>query len=425
MIEIANKQDCCGCSACVQRCPKQCISLVEDEEGFLYPKVNKESCLDCGICEDVCPLANGLEPTSPLSFLAAKNRNEEERMRSSSGGMFISLAREVIKEGGVVFGVSFNDAWEGVFSSAETMDDVLPMMGSKYFQAKVGNAYQDAERFLKEGRKVLFSGCPCQLAGLHKFLRKGYDNLISVDLLCHGVSSPGVWRRYLAETLLGLTHKWQIGKNTVLSSSLNSMPDIMEIKFRDKQQSGWGESSFVIRGKSALEPDGKNTILLSYNLYTHPTIGGFLSNLYLRPSCYACRCKKGRSHSDVTIGDFWGIGEAMPDFDDDKGVSLVLINTQKGKDIFNRLDMEVRVSSREDATLANGGVEESIKEHPKRELFFKLYHREVSILDAINTCLNGPIHIRALKCIVKKILGRNNVKRIKKVRQRWRYKRIR
>ncbi len=406
MIEIVNKQDCCGCSACAQRCPKQCISLVEDEEeGFLYPKVNKESCLDCGICEDVCPLANGLEPIAPLSFLAAKNRNEEERMRSSSGGMFISLAREVIKERGVVFGVSFNDAWEGVFSSAETMEEVFPMMGSKYFQAKVGNAYQDAERFLKEGRKVLFSGCPCQLAGLHKFLRKEYDNLISVDLICHGVSSPGVWRRYLDETLLGLTHKWQIGKNTVLSSSLNSLADITEIKFRDKQLSGWEKYSFVIRGKSALEPDGENTVLSSGNSYNHPFLKGFSSSLYLRPSCYACRCKKGRSHSDITIGDFWGIGEAMPDFNDDKGVSLVLINTQKGKDLFNRLDMEVRVSSREDATLANGGFKESIKEHPKRELFFKLYHSEVSLIKAINTCLYVPIHIRALRLLKHRIKG--------------------
>lgn len=225
MIQISDKKNCCGCSACVQRCPKQCIRLEEDMEGFLYPQVDEETCIKCGLCEKVCPILNQADKVPALEVLAVKNPNEEERMNSSSGGVFLPLAREVVNMGGVVFGAVYDDSWEVHHVYAEKIDNVYPMMGSKYLQSRIETSYRDAERFLKQGREVMFVGSPCQIAGLRTFLRnKEYPNLLAVDFLCHGVPSPGVWRRYLAETYGGYDAKERsrrkatAGKNTVLSS---------------------------------------------------------------------------------------------------------------------------------------------------------------------------------------------------------------
>ena len=218
MIKIQNKQDCCGCSACVQRCPKHCISMKEDEEGFLYPVVVETLCIDCGLCEKVCPIINRPEKLPVMKVLAVKNRNEEERMASSSGGVFIALAKKVIEQNGVVFGAVFDVNWEVKHTYSETLDGVKPMMGSKYVQSRIGESFSQAEGFLKEGRKVLFTGSPCQITALHNYLHKGYPNLLAVDFLCHGVPSPGVWRKYLEETFSLSAFKAAAGKNTVLLS---------------------------------------------------------------------------------------------------------------------------------------------------------------------------------------------------------------
>lgn len=232
MIHIKDKWQCCGCAACVQKCPKECISLYEDEEGFLYPKVDMEHCVDCGLCENVCPLLNCGEAVLPQKVLAVKNLEEEDRMNSSSGGMFIALAREVLATGGVVFGAVFDDVNEVKITYAETLEEVFLVMGSKYLQAKVDTAFADAERFLKQGRNVLFSGTPCQISGLHKYLRKEYSSLLSVDFLCHGVPSPGVWRRYLKETInhIQSARRAAAGKNSVLLSGKN--PPLRRIKIQ-------------------------------------------------------------------------------------------------------------------------------------------------------------------------------------------------
>ena len=294
MIKITDKKDCCGCAACVQRCPKQCISLKEDGEGFLYPVVDESLCVGCGLCEKVCPIINRPEKLPVKEVLAVKNRNEDERMASSSGGVFVALAKNVIDQGGVVFGAVFDENWEVKHTYAESMDGVRPMMGSKYVQSRIGDTFRQAERFLKEGRKVLFTGSPCQITALHNYLRKDYPNLLSVDFLCHGVPSPGVWRRYLDEVLDRSARRAAAGKNTVLSSSLKSLPVITGIEFRDKTLHGWQKYSFVVRGASASKAD-KNSVLLSDIHYDNPFMKGFLRNVYLRPSCYRCKCKNGVS----------------------------------------------------------------------------------------------------------------------------------
>lgn len=413
MIHITDKKNCCGCSACVQRCPKQCIRLEEDTEGFLYPQVDEETCIKCGLCEKVCPILNQADKLSVLEVLAVKNPNDEERMNSSSGGVFLPLAREVINQGGIVFGAVYDESWEVHHVYSEKIEDVYPMMGSKYLQSKIGNSFKDAERFLKQGREVLFVGSPCQIAGLRTYLRnKQYPNLLAVDFLCHGVPSPGVWRRYLAETYGGYDAKEQsrlqatAGKNSVLLSSLNATSPIGDIKFRDKCESGWKKYRFVVRQKSASKAD-QNTVLSSDIHYDNPFMLGFLSDIYLRPSCYACKCKNGVNHSDMTIADFWGINQVAPEFDDDKGVGLVLLNTKKGEDYFSRLSMNVLPSTLEQAHFYNGGFNEHTKAHPKRDKFFMLIENGKIVKSAVEICLRLPFKhrvVRMAKRIVKKII---------------------
>ncbi len=398
MINLKKKRDCCGCSSCVQKCPTHCITLVEDNEGFLYPKIDTSVCINCGLCEKVCPWLNRPEPIEPQKVLAVKNCNEDERMASSSGGVFIALARKIIEKRGVVFGAIFDKDWEVIHVYAETIEGVRPMMGSKYVQSRINNSFRDAEKFLKEGRKVLFTGTPCQIAGLHQFLRKDYPNLLSVDFLCHGVPSPGVWRRYLNETFIYPAQK-VTEKNAVMFSSLKSMHKITNINFRDKQQFGWKEFSFVVRG-SAYKED-KNSILLSdmhkVNLYMR----GFLANIYLRPSCYQCKCKNGISHSDLTIADFWGITQLMPDFDDDKGVGLVLLNTNRGVTEFDRLNMEIMQSTLEVAKRFNGGFKDCIDISLSRKLFYKKF----IIGKSINDCISHSLKNSIFRKILNKIYG--------------------
>lgn len=426
MIQTTEKKDCCGCSACVQRCPKQCISLQEDNEGFLYPKVDEDTCIHCGLCEKVCPIINQAVKINPLKVLAVKNRNEEERMNSSSGGVFLPLAREVIAKGGVVFGAVYDEQWEVHHVYAEKIEDVYPMMGSKYLQSRIENTYRETEQFLKQGREVMFVGSPCQIAGLRTFLRgKEYSNLLTVDFLCHGVPSPGVWRRYFAETYseVSLKEKCRLqaaaGKNSVLLLSLNATSPIGDIKFRDKRESGWKNFRFVVRQKSALKAD-KISVLSSDIHYDNPFMRGFLSDIYLRPSCYECKCKNGVNHSDLTIGDYWAARVTDQDFDDDKGVGLVLVNTSKGKEYFDRLNMTVRKSDLDKANLCNGGFNEHTHAHPKRALFFALIYQGKTIKDAVDICLKISLSSRVknktkrlVKEVVKQVLGDKGVDVIK------------
>lgn len=186
IISIQNKKNCCGCSACSSICPKQCITMTEDDEGFLYPMINEESCINCGLCEKVCNELHPYDKRKPLRVLAVINKNEEIRLRSSSGGVFYILAEKIIREGGVVFGARFDETWQVLIDYADSMKGLQAFMGAKYVQARMANAYKDVKRFLTSGRMVLFTGTPCQIAGLHRFLRKSYDNLLTVDIICHG-----------------------------------------------------------------------------------------------------------------------------------------------------------------------------------------------------------------------------------------------
>ncbi len=362
MITIAdNKQDCCGCGACAQGCPKGCIAMRADKEGFLYPEVDKDACTDCGLCEKVCPELNPDAEREPKKVLAAVNKDEQVRLRSSSGGVFYLLAEEFIREGGVVFGARFDENWQVVMDYAETLEGVQAFMGSKYVQARTGKAFIDAKQFLQDGRKVLFSGTPCQIAGLRHFLRKEYDNLLTVDIVCHGTPSPEVWGRYLDEVLR------ECGK-------------VKELAFRNKAQ-GWRKFSFKLAYSEEDE-----TLLVQSPAGKNPYMKAFLKDLILRPACYGCKFKSGRSHSDITLADFWGIWNVNPQMDDDKGASMVFINSEKGEEAFRCLTLDTAESDYETAKKYNKACRKSPEPHPKRTEFFARLEASESLTELIDWC---------------------------------------
>ena len=347
MIKITDKQDCCGCSACAQRCPKKCISMIEDEEGFLYPQVDTSKCVDCHLCEKVCPVINQYEARTPLNVYAAKNSDDEVRQQSSSGGIFTLLAEQTIKDGGVVFGACWDNEWNVKHDCVDNLSDLQRFRSSKYLQSVIGDAYLKTEQFLKTGRKVMFTGTPCQIAGLKHFLRKEYDNLLAVEIICHSVPSPGVWQQFLTTRLHTL--KW-------------NKSDIRNISFRDKK-TGWKTYSFVIENK-----DGNSFIELSSK---NAFMRGFLADLYTRPSCHACPAKQLKSGSDITLGDFWGIESLMPEIDDDKGVSAIIVNSDKGKQVLHNINVELHEVQYNELTTRNPALVKSFHKTPKRTEFFK------------------------------------------------------
>lgn len=335
MINIQHKKDCCGCEACVQKCPKHCIAFMQDKEGFYYPQVDIAKCINCHLCEKVCPVINQGKVQKPKLVCAAFNLDTVIRMKSSSGGAFSWIATKVIQQGGVVFGACYDEHWDVVHDYTESIVELEKFRGSKYVQSRIGNSYIKAKEFLDSGKEVLFTGTPCQVRGLKLFLRKDYDNLYTADFVCHGVPNSKVWQQYLYEELeenkrLKTERSSAAGKNTVLNLSLNTASALADIAFRDKTDYGWEKFCFVIRKKSGSKAR-QNSVLLSDIHYNNPYYSLFLSHVLERYSCYDCPAKAGKSGSDLTMGDYWGIDYDEIIKKDDKGVSLLMAHSEKGK----------------------------------------------------------------------------------------------
>ena len=356
----------------------------EDEEGFLYPEVDKEVCIDCGLCERVCPELHEGKERMPLGTYAAVNPDESVRMQSSSGGVFTALAEKTIDEGGVVFGVGFDQHWTARHLYAETHDQLAALRGSKYVQSEVGDSYRQAEGFLKSGRKVLFSGTPCQIAGLKRYLQRAYAHLLTVDFICHGTPSPGVFRLYLKETIESIARQGD-KKFSFASSRIPHIPTtdvlaakagfaISDIRFRDKRE-GWKKYSFALTLSKAKAAGEQNTVSLS-SIYTdNPFMQAFLADYSLRPSCYACPAKSLKSGSDLTLGDFWGIEHIAPSLDDDRGVSLLMVNTDKGAQWMEQIAVNRHEEAYTAALSYNLSICQSVTCPPKRKFFFALLQR--------------------------------------------------
>lgn len=379
MIKIEDKSRCCGCSACVQKCPKQCISLIADDEGFLYPKVDESVCIDCGLCNKICPLQHEANPTDPIKVLSAYNNDEQARLNSSSGGIFTLLAEKTIKQGGVVFGARFDNQWNVTLDYTETICGLKVFRSSKYVQATVGETYLKCEQFLLDGRHVLFSGTPCQIAGLKGYLRKEYDNLITVDILCHGVPSPMIWQKYLQEITLGNT--------------------IQSIIFRDKTTS-WKDYRFVV-----ITEDKQHSV---NEHHTHNIfMKTFLSELIVRPSCFVCPFR-GTNHrlADISIGDFWGIQHIQPEMDDDKGTSILLLNTPKGIQALNDLKLICKQIDLSVAAAYNSSLQDSIIPNPRRNHFFESIINQGSVIKQMQIHqLSENLYYKAVTPLYRRLIN--------------------
>ena len=401
MIQIKDKKNCCGCNSCVQACPKQCITMAEDEEGFLYPHVDAAVCIDCGLCARSCPVINQAEPREPIRVYAATNPDEEQRLHSSSGGIFIMLAKETIKVGGVVFGAKFDKDWEVKHCYAETEEDLKPLMRSKYVQSRIENTFKEAENFLKQGRNVMFVGTPCQIAGLKKYLKKEYDNLLTVDIICHGVPSPKVWREYLEELRNNTALKCGNGNNSESSSSKKDSSIITSINFREKQLGGfsWKKFGFVAHGTKSGN-SGERTVLASSPLDKNIYMRGFIANLFLRPSCHYCPSRSGKSGSDITLGDAWGIWNVSPELDDDKGISAVMINTEKGEIALRHTNAKISNLEYNDVLKYNSPVYKSTPIAKNRDIFWDKFNSDGII--CVRRILKPTIG-KIMKRIIKKL----------------------
>lgn len=342
---LVTKNQCCGCSACQDVCPKNAITMVEDKEGLLYPVIDENKCIDCGMCCNVCPSINVKTKESLLKAYAAYNKNEKIRLKSSSGGIFTLIAEDILKKNGTVYGAAFDENFEVKHIRITNITELEKLRGSKYVQSNCNGIYSQCKRDLDSGMNVLFSGTPCQIEALKCYLKKSYDNLFCIDIICHGVPSRLVWRKYL-----------QYRVNFAKSK-------IEQIAFRLKNE-GWKQYAvqFVFANGTAY----------CQNLHKDIFMRGFLKNLYLRPSCYACKFKTKERISDITLADFWGINNIYPDIDDDKGISLVIVHSIKGSNLFEKLKtnmfcIEVNIDN---AIKYNKSMIISVKNNIERNKFF-------------------------------------------------------
>lgn len=356
---IAAPDICCGCSACEQACPRRCITMLEDTEGFLYPHTDETACVDCGLCEKACPVLSPYPGRRPQKSFAAINRQEDVRLKSSSGGIFSLLAENIIAGGGMVYGARYTSTWDVEHHGTDKASELPLYRGSKYVQSRIGHCFIEIRKLLEEGKPVMFVGTPCQVAGLHHFLGKSYSQLLTVDFVCHGVPSPAVWKWYIAD--FAKRHRF-----LSFTSAKDPIKAIRNIDFRNKKK-GWKRYRMVV------ELDGLLKRRFSWVHYKNPYMKSFLLNLNLRSSCYQCPSKEGRSHSDITLADFWNVHKVTDGFDDNKGTSLVLINTEKGAAAFDGIECGKREVDFDNAIHYNQAWHTPYAENEKRAEFFRKY----------------------------------------------------
>ena len=313
MIKLNDKSDCCGCSACYSICSHHAIEFVEDQEGFFYPMFNKGLCIDCGLCEKVCPVIHyKTEPkTGNPVIYSAINKNAKQYMQSSSGGIFILLCEYIISNGGIVCGAVYDKDFVVKHSFASTLDECKAFQGSKYVQSDIRDIYPKIKAILKDNVPVLFSGTPCQVVGLKLYLRKNYDNLFTVDLLCHGVPSPLIFKDYI---------NFVRGKNKIRNINMKS---------KSKKKG------------TAIRFDFCNGKYVRQTLKTDLWNKLYFGNFIVRPSCHNCQFTHYNRVGDITIGDSWGINKYYPNFHANEMTSLLLVNTNKGTFLYDKISQEI------------------------------------------------------------------------------------
>ena len=333
------KNTCNGCGVCALVCPKKCIKMVEDTEGFLYPEIDEKKCIKCDKCRRFCsnyPKNN--EYT--IKAYATKNKNEENRKNSTSGGIFKILAQYVINNNGVVFGVKLNENLIAMHDYAENMDDCKKFSTSKYVRSDLNCSYEKVKEFLNSKRKVLFTGTPCQIQGLRNFIGKDNDNLILCEIICHANPSPKILKMYLRNNELVYGQK------------------IKNIYFRSKNEE-MNNSAYI---------EFENGFKKSASTYITAFTG---AQLISRPSCNNCKFVSSNRKADFTIGDFWGIENIAPEINTENGVSLISVNTSKGNRIFDEVKTQMMIKEVNYDLVCSFNHYRNVKEHKNRGKFFK------------------------------------------------------
>lgn len=386
MIKIENPADCCGCTACANICHHAAIAMMPDSLGFLYPQIDVSKCIDCGLCNQVCQFNETYDHT--LNFAvprayAARHKDIDEIMKSRSGAVFVAISDYILNQGGIVYGAGYKDHFRVVHKRATTKEERDEFRGSKYVQSELTDTFVQVKKDLKEGRLVLFTGTPCQTSGLSAFVgRKNRENLILADLVCHGVPSPYIWRDYVR----------------YLEKKEGDV--IVKVDFRNKEKFGWHSHKELYSFSK-----GKEKVCSSYTYL-------FYKHIMFRRSCSKCHFTNLMRPSDITLADFWGWEEKVPLLnEDDKGVSLVLINTEVGYALWMSVQDEVISFPIEIKDCMQPNLYIPSKEHPSRMDFENLYTSKG--LKAVMNCYGDTgwkykkrEHMKRVKSIIKKVLNR-------------------
>ena len=377
MEMICNKKECTGCTACLNACPRKAISMIEDKCGFLHPTIDQTKCVNCGICHSICPVLNKKENISVNKCYVGYAKENKYKENSSSGGIFPIIAEKILDSNGIVIGATFDENNKLIHQAITKKDELIKLKGSKYLQSSLNNIFQFIKENIEE-KRILFVGTPCQVAGLKSFLRKEYDNLITIDLFCHGVPSPKLFSKYVKE----------------LEQKYNER--LINYNFRDKS-TGWDTYS-----NKATFKDTEFKELQSNNDYMKL----FLHDVALRESCYNCNFKLGNKYSDITLGDFWGVSNFYPNMYDKEGVSAIIVNTNKGLKIFNSISNELTYQNckLEEILSGNPSLKKSSTNINQRIKFFKdIDKMSIGKLSKKYTT-NGSIICRIIRKIKRKII---------------------
>lgn len=361
--------DCVGCGACANACPQNCLNMVADKDGFLHPEIQKDNCINCGACEKICPIINkNPKEKESIQAYAIYSKNDNIRISSSSGGLFYTVAKYIIENGGIVYGAAFDKNFYLSHKGVDSVEDLYLLQGSKYIQSDITLCFREIKAHLASNRPVLFCGSPCQVEGLLCYLKKPYKNLFTLDFICHGVPSPKAWQEYIKH------------QEKVFSSKPCS------VSFRNKAN-GW--TSFSSELKFANE--------MNYLEIHHKDayMKAFLQNISLRKTCYNCKFKSMNRNSDITMGDLWGIKNILPHITDDKGVSIAFIQSEKGKYILEQVKayLWMQEISADLAIAHNCAMVKSVYEHNFRDYFFENLGKQ-NFEQLVESCLNPSYYVR-------------------------------
>lgn len=369
MPNLADKNQCTGCTACANICPKSCIEMKEDDEGFSYPVIDNSRCISCLACERVCPILNNhTHKDEETKAYAALSKNDETRLESSSGGIFSELAKLILQANGIVYGAKYDNDFKVIHTGIEDIESLKELRGAKYSQSDLSTIFQTVKKQLNNGRQVLFSGTPCQIGGLKAFLKKDYDNLYCIDFVCHGVPSPLVWKKYIE-------YRSQVDAD-------NQVPEYINLR---NKESGWSHYSYQV--EFAYSKSNHYLCQNDKDLY----MSLFVNNYILRRSCSNCYYKGYSRESDITLGDFWGIWDILPSMDDNKGTSVVFTHSNKGEKLLNSAAIHLQSNpvTLDQATMMNPSLLKSSlpKENRERvlqEIGQNGFHTKEKIIEIIN-----------------------------------------